>query len=537
MKNLLRKIDKYLDKHTTLWIFIILLVILRVPNFFEPYWYGDEGIYLTIGQSIRHGQKLYTDIVDHKTPVIYYLATVPTQFHFRVLLMAWMITTTVIFYILSKTFFKKNYLVWLNLIIFVTLTTLPWLEGNIPNGELFVLGFVMVGWWLAIKSGFLQRLFATSSNELKSINKSPRLLFLSGVFYGLAILTKVPALTDLASILLIPWFILTEKILQLDKKNIKLIIEHAKSSLQKSRPLILGVILTILLSIVYFVSQGAGSDYLKFGLLYNFHYTQSWKLDLNNPLLNLLFTLPIKTLLLFAIIGLLSYLKVFSIKFKFFLGWSCLALYATLLSNRPYPHYLIQIILPLSFLTTVTVEKVVNWFKNKKNNQETLVVFLSGAGVWVITIAVLLLLNFRVYSTKNYYQNFFKFIRGDYNQQEYYQTFNLLMTDNYKVAEFLKNVQAKELFIWGTNPMLYALSNTVPQTRFTVSFHITDLKLYKETLNEVVVNQPKFIVVMNNAPAFPEFYAYLDDHYLANYEYEHMILYKRLNAQDKLLAQ
>ena len=48
-------------------------------------------IYLTVGEGINQGKILYKDIVDHKTPVIYYLARVPNQLSFRLLLTAWMI--------------------------------------------------------------------------------------------------------------------------------------------------------------------------------------------------------------------------------------------------------------------------------------------------------------------------------------------------------------------------------------------------------------------------------------------------------------
>lgn len=98
MKCWLIKIDKFLDTKLPLVILLSLVVLLRLPNFFEPYWYGDEAIYLTVGQSINAGQKLYAQIIDHKTPLIYYFARVPNQFSFRLLLMGWMLISTWTFF-------------------------------------------------------------------------------------------------------------------------------------------------------------------------------------------------------------------------------------------------------------------------------------------------------------------------------------------------------------------------------------------------------------------------------------------------------
>lgn len=532
MKKFLIKIDKFLDSHTTLWVFLIMLVILRVPNFFEPYWYGDEGIYLTVGQSIRSGQGLYSEITDHKTPIIYYLATVPNQFYFRVLLLFWMIISTAFFYSLSRKFFKNKYLTWLSLSIFVIFTTLPWFEGNIPNGELFVLGFVLAGLWLLSKSEYLSKIVNKKQTEKTKKRANKSLIFAGGAFFGLAILTKVPALLDLAAIMLIPWFVLTGKLLQTGRVNLSKKIAMLKNLFNKWLPLLAGVGLMIALSIFYYASLSSGADYLQYGLLYNLHYTQSWQVNFGSQLINFLFSLPGKTLVLTSILVALTLLKNLSFKLKFFLGWTSLAMYAVLLSNRPYAHYFIQAVLPLSFLLTTMTEDLIAGLKDKKFINRAIWSLALGTTIIAGSILVLLNLNFRLYPTKKYYVNYFKFMKGELTQEEYFSKFNWLMNDNYQLAEFIKNTNEERLFIWGTNPMLYALSNTVPVGRYTVSFHITDMNAYEETYQAVTQEEPKFIVVMNNAPSFPEFYNYLEANYSPNYNYDYMTLYKRENPDN-----
>jgi 4-amino-4-deoxy-L-arabinose transferase-like glycosyltransferase len=523
IKQILQKIDKFLDQHTTLWFFLLLMVVLRVPNFFDPYWYGDEAIYLTVGQSMRSGKQLYSQIVDHKTPIIYYLAAVPNQFWFRVLLMIAAAISIGSFYFLSRKIFKKKVFTWVSLLIFVLLTTLPWFEGHIPNGELFVLAFVLVGMWLASKSGYLQAILEARKQKGHQVNFA--WLSAAGAAYGLAILTKVPAFVDLAALLSIAWFNFSQKILEKPKNW----LQPLKTMVKQVWPILIGTAIPIILSILYFVSRKAGQDYLRFGLLYNLHYTQSWKIDFDSQILNFFISLPGKTLLLGAAILVLSLIKQLSIKFKFFLAWLILSLYSVMLSNRPYPHYFIQAIPSLAWLTAAILEKITIAITTKKQQLKSLI--SAGLGITVIVLCGLVLkwFGFGTYSVKAYYQTFSQYLTEKINQEEYYQSFNPLMKDNYELARFLKLNQVKNLFIWGDNPMLYALSQTIPTSRFTVAFHISDMNAYKETVEEIKQKEPPYIVVMKNAPNnYVEFFQYLDQHYIPNHDYRYMKLYKQV---------
>jgi len=538
LKNLLLKIDKFLDRHTGLLLCLLILIILRVPNFFDPYWYGDEAIYLTIGQSIRAGKQLYAEIVDHKTPIIYYLATVPNQFWFRILLTGWMITTTTFFYDLSRRIFSHKNISVIGTFIFVLLTTLPWLEGHIPNGELFVMGFVITGLWILSKASYITQILDEQTKQIALNKRQLVALISSGIFFGLAFLTKVPAILDFAGLLLLSWFFITSKILNQKKQ---LFSKKSFLMLLKLIPqwllFFIGLLIPVILSIIYFVSIGAGSDYLEFGLLYNLHYTQTWTHDFGSAFVNSLFTLPIKTFLLAVFIFILTILKKVSLKAKFFTGWYLLTLYSVLLSNRPYPHYFLQAVPPLVLMITYLVNLVINHSKNDLIIQSRRVYDLISSVILffscsILTVAILVTLNFGVYSNKEYYETFFRYVKGDLSQEEYFQSFNYLMSDNYRVASFLKSQNEKKLFIWGNNALLYALSETVPASRYTVAFHILDMNAYDETINQVREEKPRYIVLMNDAPInFPEFYQYLNKNYLPMYSYTHMVLYKKIDFQ------
>src|SRR5258708_5448330 len=70
------KLLKHLESRKEFWFLFTTSVVfffLRLPSFFEPYWYGDEGIYEVIGFALNKGRGLYTGIWDNKPPFLYLL--------------------------------------------------------------------------------------------------------------------------------------------------------------------------------------------------------------------------------------------------------------------------------------------------------------------------------------------------------------------------------------------------------------------------------------------------------------------------------
>ena len=536
MKCWLIKIDKFLDSKLPLVILLSLVVLLRLPNFFEPYWYGDEAIYLTVGQSMNAGQQLYTQIVDHKTPIIYYLARVPDQFNFRLLLLGWMMVSTWAFFKVSKKLLKNHKAVMVSSIMFVLLTTLPWLEGHIPNGELFVMGFVLVGGWLMTKTKLWQQLIKPSltPNKPVVINNLPRtigftiqtwlkekwfkkwrvtttetvILLLSGLLLSLGLMTKVPGLFDVAAWGLVGWFVITNR-LPTPRTSLQDKKDFAKDSLiviQKLSALVLGVLVPIIFFIVFYYALGSGPDYLNFGLLYNLHYAGNWGLPFSNPVLVWLFTLQGKFLIAAGLVVVLTWARhKFSGRFQFIATWLVLALFASLLSNRPYPHYFQQLVPPAMLLLGYLIEKALTLAQSRKLILKNSWSWIMSGVIVALMLGAFILLGFRPYATASYYGSWFKLVTGKQSAEEYRNSFNHLMADNYKLSAFFKDTGTKRLFIWGTNPALYALSQTVPVGRFTVSFHIIDIDAYDETMQALTQTPPPYIVVMKDERApFPE---------------------------------
>jgi 4-amino-4-deoxy-L-arabinose transferase-like glycosyltransferase len=522
MFHLTKKFDRWLYSHIFLLLALLLLLFLRIPNFFEPYWYGDEGIYLTIGNAIRDGERLYADIVDHKTPIIYYLAAVPSQLSFRLLNLGWMIVTTIAFYNVGKKLFKKQLPLIVSTFVFVILTSLPWLEGNIPNGELFVMGFVLMGAWIMTKTK-LFNLFIEKSQATTKLG-NPFKNYLVGIFFGLAVLTKVPAILDVGALMAMVWFVMTNRLDLLKSKNTRRQWWQlfTKAGLQLL-VLILGILTPILISIIYFKMIGAGQDYLQFGLLYNFHYAANWSLPFNNLILEQFFTLQGKLAIAAFIYLLLTFKnKSFKPAHQLIFGWFILSLVGALLSNRPYPHYFQQLVPSLALLLGIIIEAM----RSKGKKLPTFVMSFSLLGLFA---AALILLDFGAYPAWSYYQRFFKLASGQMSAIDYRHSFNGFMKDNYKASEIINQSGVNEIFIWGTNPMLYAQTGTHPTGKFTVSFHIKDLGVYQETMDSVKNEKPLFIIVMDEeGEDLPGLNEYLEKYYVLNSNFDHFSMWKRL---------
>ena len=164
--NIGSKIKELIAKtHTPVWLTILLgiVLLLRIPSFFEPFAYGDEMIYLTLGEGIRQGATLYKEVYDNKPPLLYLLAALAGNvFWFKAILAFWNVGTIILFWKLSQALFpNKLKLQKTGTIIFALLTTLPLLEGHIANAEIFMLGPIITAFLI---------LFTPFSFHIGSIN-------------------------------------------------------------------------------------------------------------------------------------------------------------------------------------------------------------------------------------------------------------------------------------------------------------------------------------------------------------------------------
>lgn len=481
-----KKLVAWIARHELVIILVIISFCLRLPSFFEPYWYGDEGIYLTLGEALKRGLVWYRDIHDNKPPLLYFLATIAGNvFWFRLLLAAWFGTSVVVFFRLVQKIIPQKRSAWtMATIAMIGLTTI--FEGNIANAEIFIVLPVVLALLLAIKP---------KTNW-----------WLVGLLYSVGFLFKVPAVFDLLALGL--W--------QIFWRPFKL------SSLIK---LSLGFALPILLTIGYYAYQGALEPYVRSALLQNIGYLNSWSSGEHTASgftsqSGLIIRLALACLFSAGIIYWGKRTK-HSPNLGLMFLWFIWALFGALLSERPYPHYLIQPAIPLAILVAV-------WLTQPQRLVRLIIIFLfSFAGIAYIQI------RFWQYPIIPYYQNWLSFALGQKNEQDYWRWFDWRVPQTYSLSGYIRatTLPRDKIFVWGDEPYIYALSRRLPIGRFTVSYHILDFNGFGATLKAWDQNAPKLVAVMKyETRKFPELEARLAADYILTTTIDQAQVYRRLNS-------
>ncbi len=471
------------SKHVFWFLLALLFIFLRLPSLFEPHWYGDEGIYLVLGQGINRGLTLYSQIHDNKPPLLYYFAAISqTVFGFRLLLSLFMIPTIYSFYRLAKLFFKQNISRLLTL-FFLVVTSIPFLEGNIANAEIFML--------LPTLLAFVLIYHPTSIYSY----------FLSGFLLGIAFTIKIPVAFEFA--FLIFWLIL-----DYFKFSLPLRFPGFRKLFFSLVVFTAAFILPISLWAIYFYFKQALPQFIFASLLQNFGYLSSWTVGSHSGsatqggvMVRGLFMLTFWLLIILA-----RYFKKIDRPLTFLLFWFSTTIFASLLSSRPYPHYLIQIIPPTLLLFGWLISKSTEFWKK---------ILISI--LFLLTFLIYKKFDFYSYPTVSYYQNYYSYLFGKKSLESYRNYFGDSINYLYQVADYIKNNSNPNdrIFVWGDAPFLYPLSDRLPSGRYTVAYHILDFQGYTQTMNYLKIDLPKFIVYlpMNDRP-----FLSLDD-FIRNYYY------------------
>ena len=449
-------IKKNLKTIFPIWLAVLFLVVilLRLPSLFEPFSYGDECVYLTLGEALKKGLVFYRDIHDNKPPLLYLLAAVAGNvFWFRFLLLISSLAMIHLFFrLLHYLFPNVQKMVLISTVTFGVLSSLPLTEGNIANAEVFMV--------LPTIAGIL-RLFCGKS--------SMKTYFLAGIFFSLATLFKVPAAFDFVAVVFFLVFF------QPPTKNLRLLFSYLLS-------LIAGFSLPILATFIYYFFQGAFSQYLTAAFLQNFGYLSSWRgksagLPVSSGLL-------LRGVFLVFLSGILWFRrKKISPWFSLILLWFAFSLFAATLSERPYPHYLFQVLPSACIILGGLVSRVRTGEKS----------FFFG---FLILLAMAIgYFGFWHYATLGYYKNFLSYALKQKSYKDYLSYFGA--TRNYEIADFIVHHTGKneKVFIWGDSPCIYALSRRLPVGRYTAAYHVLDFdRGFEQTLSALEKEKPLFII-------------------------------------------
>lgn len=457
------KIKKMLD--WKLFLILGLFLILFLPSLFEPLSYGDECIYLTLGQAFRRGKIFYRDIHDNKPPMLYLTAALAggNLFWLRLINLGINLLHLGLIYELTVKLTKNKNL-------------------SLVSGGLFTAGYLIFEGRTANAEMFM--MFPATLASYIIWSQWPKIKFKSSLLIGLlfaaGFLYKIPVAFDFLGIIL-ALFLFT-----LDKVNWK----SAKQKLCQPQlwGMVSGFVTPIILSIAYYAIQGGLEPYVRSALLQNIGYLASWQ-GSSSDLIWRFLILIILTGLLFV------FRKKFNQKYLYFQLWFLFALFGALLSGRPYPHYFIEIVPSLVILVSLVLIK------------RKALTGLATLASFVLLITAHFYYHFWWYPIFPYYQNFLKYTIGKKTKTEYLNYWGNRVEQNYQLAKIIKKTTAPKdrIFVWGEGSCVYALSNRIPPGRYTVNYHIYDFNGYQETAQAIKNNQPKLIIKMGGVnKSWPE---------------------------------
>lgn len=460
------------------WLFFVLLgtFVLRIPSFFEPYSYGDEMIYLTLGEGVRQGLTLYKDVHDNKPPLLYLTAALAGNlFFFKTILAFWHLATIFLFWKLTQIFFSKKKAHVIATILFSIFTTIPLLEGTIVNAELFMIGPTILGFYLLLMK-----------------NPSLKSFFYAGLLFSISTLFKVPALFEVPAIIFFLLFV---------RKK----IPPSYTTLFKGFLVLgFGFILPILYSFGWYFLKGALNEYIGAAFLQNVGYISAWRpSDHEKPFIIKNAPLLIRGgIVLIGIIVLGVYRKRLSNVFIFSTLWLLFGLFGVTLPERPYPHYLIQVVAPAAILFTIL-------FTSEKKEQVYTIMPLC------LLFFVPVYFQFWHYQTIPYYTRFVRYTSNQIEEQDYLKSFGGEVPSTYMFAKILKayTKEHDQVMIWGDRPALYALSKRLPPIQYVAGYHINDFTSYEIISERLFESKPKAIVVLKESPETASFQSLLSDFY------------------------
>lgn len=468
---------KKLEKSRDFWFLLIssfVFFLLRLPSLFEPYWYGDEGVYQVLGMGINHGRLLYRDIFDNKPPLLYILYSLfnSDQFLVRLVNSIFGILALIAFFYLSKKLFTKTRTSYITTGIFGILLGIPLIEGNIANAENFMLLPIIV-------SGILILSIVKTARK-KNLTKP---LFLSGILLGIAFLFKIVAVFDFAAFLLV--LVFTDEKLSL-KKLTK--INYYKELFNKYSSFLAGFFTPVVLTFLFFLFQGAISDFTRATFFSNIGYV-GYGNKFIVPQGLLILKLAALALFCFFVLQKKDKLQISGIFIYLWFGFS---LFNAFFSQRPYTHYLLVLLPSFSLLIGFL------FTRNKWQKLSFIIVLLT---LYLVTA------NFNLFKkTRFYYQNFLTYVTGSKNSASYQSFFDRHTPVDYEIAQIIKMYTTKNdnIFIWGNNAQLYKMTNKLPPGKYAVSYHITNYKDGKsDTLKGLRKTQPKLIIIMPNSSSYP----------------------------------
>ncbi len=456
MKNFLSKDNK--KTTVILLIFIALSIVVRFFSFFPSVIDHDESTYLEIAREFINGKLLYTDLVDIKPIGIFLITGLIVKifgnsiFMFRLFAAIIVGFSAHLIYLAKEQIFPDKKTSIASAIIYIIfISTWAYFGGSV-NTELFFNFFTILGLYFLLK------------NNNKILN-----FVLFGFFIGCGFMIKYFVLFDFVA------FSLFYLIITFDKKNIK---NNVKSIFNL---FIAGLAFTIpfALTHLYFYIKGNYSDFFFITFIATRNYPTIWNYK---DILNFIFDfhlrfLPILVIFYFTLFSKLKTTDVLKQIKILSLIWFVFDFIVILLAGNDFGHYMIQLMLPISFLSGAFFLSERKFIKKINRKIKPVILYL-------LFLTFILALMF---SQKQTYIDMY-----DYPKQ---------------VANYLKPKlkETDKIYTSNCEHIIYFLlekdspTKYIHRTLLSSKKHLAALEINKKLeLNKIIASKPNYIITLDS---------------------------------------
>lgn len=456
------------------------VVGLRAPWLGHDVWSLDEGATFTMAQQVLEGDVLYRDAADHRSPLVPYLKALvfavagdwnayAVHLVLAILLGGCAIVLAGIGRKLDGALTGAATGLAFVILQFFFLDAGVGGDAMSANTEWFVVIFSTIGFGLLVRA-----------LDQPKFSSGP----LIGFFFALSLLCKQPGLLDfiVATVLLI--------LISISAGS------HRKNLLQLWLGMIAGLCIPLVVTIIYFIYQGAFEDYVYYAFTFNTAlYVPEVPfaerlIAIRRPFLMAWFHVPVLAVLgavggIFLLRAVVKEARLPTPRFSLFpwliLGWTASGLIATTLSGREFAHYSEQVIPGLSL--------AIGWITSR------LFKLSQPLPVRWRRVAIVCFLALIVVGPATRYRS----IAAD---------FDFALATPPPVGPIVQRfTHADErIFVWGYFPEIYYHAKRLPATRFVYANFITGLIPWTNT------DSMQDVEYAVSPDGWKKFYADLADH-------------------------
>jgi len=460
MMKLIKSLERH---HIAVFVVLFITFMLRFPSLFEPFWYGDEGIFAAVARNLNQGGVLYQSGWDNKPPMIYltyagiFSLFGVSMFWLRMITAIFVLATTAVIYEIGRETIGKHRAL-LASFLFGFFTSLRIIEGNLALTEIFMILPISLAMYIGIRRKF---------DYLSLLG--------AGALFAIASLYKQVGAFEAAA-LGIYVFLITPKFLDFIKKGFVLTF---------------GFSVPFIITSLYFFSKGILGEYI-FGA-YTYYSIYLNESPTYARLINISKFLPAISAILYGVYKKFKAVKVNHV--HLFMLWVAFSFMGAYFSGRTYGHYLVQVTPGVALLLASMK------FSNIR-------VSVARSVFIVLFLAPILFLTSLIFkdfisggpiNQLRWWGNFIDFASGDKSESEYNDYFDGNVNTIMALADALKfgDGYGKSLYIWGDIPWLYAIADGHNPSRYVTSFHVFGVPPEigrDEVARDLAENPPLYII-------------------------------------------